>query len=130
MHTYTTAMQVPIAHHTAAAIAGVSSRQAAATAALPSKAQEQRVEVHKAEEHKGRGFPSQAGHKMATKALPLQLMLYQWGLPHKVVQVNLHVHIPNPILQPMPLCKQPCYQVKFEQVVSPSHICSLSLSET
>ena len=115
LHTHTTAMQVPNAHHTAATTAGVSSRQAAATAALPSKAQEQRAEVHKAEEHKDRGFPSQAGHQKATKALPLQLMLYQWGLPQKVVQVNLHVPYFKPRLQPMLSCKQPCYYVKLEQ---------------
>jgi len=96
LHTHTTALQVPSGHHTAVAIAGVSSRQAAATAALPSKAQEQRAEVHKAEEHKHRGFQGQAGHKKATQALPLQLMLYQWGLPQKVVQVKLHVHISSP----------------------------------
>ncbi|DBA82486.1 TPA: hypothetical protein ACH3X2_000714 [Trebouxia sp. C0005] len=82
----TTGMQVPSAHYTADTIAGASSRQGAATAAVPSKAQEQRAEVHKAEEHKNSGFQSQAGHKKATKALPLQLMLYQWGLPQKVVQ--------------------------------------------
>ncbi|KAL0029501.1 hypothetical protein WJX77_012503 [Trebouxia sp. C0004] len=86
MHTYTSAMQMPSSHHTAATIAGVSSWQAATSAALPSKAQEHRAEAHKAEEHKDRGFPSQAVHKKATTAVPLQLMLYQWGLPQKVVQ--------------------------------------------
>ncbi len=87
MHLYTTAMQVPSAHPIATTTVGVSSQQATATDALPSKALEQRAEVFKAQEHKVRGFPSQAGHKKASKAMPLQLMLYQWGLPQKVVQV-------------------------------------------
>ena len=127
LHTHTTAMQVPNAQHTAATTVGVSSRHAAATAALPSKVQEQRAEVHKAEEHKDRGFPSQAGHQKATKALPLQLMLYQWGLPQKVVQVNLHVHISSPD------CSQCCYasshatMSSLSRVVALFCICALSL---
>jgi len=112
LHTHTTAVQVPSAYHTAATTVGVSSRQAAATAALSSKAEEQRAEVHKAEVHKDRGFPSQAGHKKATQALPLQLMLYQWGLPQKVVQVNLHVHISSPD------CSQCCYASRHATIVS------------
>ena len=130
MHTYTTAMQVPSAHHTAATIAGVSSRQAAATAALPSKAQEQRAEVHKAEEHKDRGFPSHAGHKKATIALPLQLMLYQWGLPQKVVQVNLHVHISSPDCSQCRIASSHASMSSLSRTVAPSQICSPSLSGT
>ncbi len=130
MHTHTTAMQVPSAHRTAATIVGVSSRQAAATAALSSKAQEQRAEVHKADEHKSRGFPSQAGHIKATKALPLQLMLYQWGLPQKVVQVNLHVHISSPDCSQCPYASSRASMSTLSRFFAPSLICSLSLSKT